>query len=204
LFCAKADFITLVINFIIEYEILIFQYNYNQVNPFNMRIVLCVFLIVNLFYSCDESKVLNSTNPDKWNKRMLKSTLKDSMQKGSTFLSIYSQLHNRDENELIGLFATVSLHNPNVNDSIFIDKTIYYNTDGKPIRTYFDKTIYIRPMETVQIIIEEQDNEGGTGANFVFDWKIKANTIEPIFEAVMISTYGSQSISFTTTGKRIK
>jgi hypothetical protein len=59
-------------------------------------------------------------------------------------------------------------------------------------------------METVQIIIEEQDNEGGTGANFVFDWKIKANTIEPIFEAVMISTYGSQSISFTTTGKRIK
>jgi Protein of unknown function (DUF3124) len=169
-----------------------------------MRIVLCVFLIVNLLYSCDESKVLNSTNPDKWNKRMLKSTLKDSMQKGSTFLSIYSQLHNRDENELIGLFATVSLHNPNVNDSIFIDKTVYYNTDGKPIRTYFDQTIYIRPMETVQIIIEEQDNEGGTGANFVFDWKIKANTIEPIFEAVMISTYGSQSISFTTIGKRIK
>lgn len=169
-----------------------------------MRTVLCLILVVVMCYSCQESKVLNSTNPDKWNKRMLTRQLKDSMEVGSTFLSIYSQLHNRDESELIGLFATVSLHNPNVNDSIFIDKTVYYNTDGVPIRTYFDKTIFIRPMETVQIIIEEQDNEGGTGANFVFDWKIKPNTIDPIFEAVMISTYSSQSISFTTTGKRIK
>lgn len=171
---------------------------------FTMRTVLCLILVVVMCYSCQESKVLNSTNPDKWNKRMLNRQLKDSMEVGSTFLSIYSQLHNRDESELIGLFATVSLHNPNVNDSIFIDKTVYYNTDGVPIRTYFDKTIFIRPMETVQIIIEEQDNEGGTGANFVFDWKIKPNTIDPIFEAVMISTYSSQSISFTTTGKRIK
>lgn len=171
---------------------------------FTMRTVLCLILVVVMCYSCQESKVLNSTNPDKWNKRMLTRQLKDSMEVGSTFLSIYSQLHNRDESELIGLFATVSLHNPNVNDSIFIDKTVYYNTDGVPIRTYFDKTIFIRPMETVQIIIEEQDNEGGTGANFVFDWKIKPNTIDPIFEAVMISTYSSQSISFTTTGKRIK
>ncbi|MCB0462163.1 MAG: DUF3124 domain-containing protein [Flavobacteriaceae bacterium] len=172
--------------------------------PFTLRTVLSLIFAAILCCSCEDSKVLNSTNPDKWKKRMLTSTLKDSMQIGSTFLSIYSQLHNRDENQLIGLFATVSLHNPNVNDSIFIDKTVYYNTDGKPIRTYFDKTIYIRPMETVQIIIEEQDNEGGTGANFVFDWKIKPNTIEPIFEAVMISTYGSQSISFITNGKRIK
>ena len=166
--------------------------------------ILCLIVVAILCYSCEDSKVLNSTNPDKWNKRMLNRTLHDSMEVGSTFLSIYSQIHNRDESELIGLFATVSLHNPNVNDSIFIDKTVYYNTDGEPIRTYFDKTIFIRPMETVQIIIEEQDNEGGTGANFVFDWQIKPNTIDPIFEAVMISTYSSQSISFTTTGRRIK
>ena len=58
-------------------------------------------------------------------------------------------------------------------------------------------------METVEIVIDQDDNEGGTGANFIFDWKIKPDTNEPLFEAVMISTYGQQGLSFTTTGIRL-
>ena len=143
-------------------------------------------------------------NPENWNKRTLNHTLKDSLKYGSTFLSIYSQIYTRDENELIDLSSTVSLHNPNLKDTIYIDKTVYYNTHGDPVRTYFEKTIFIRPLETVQIIIEGLDNEGGTGANFLFDWKTKHSSIDPIYEAVMISTYGQQGISFVTEGKRVK
>ena len=58
-------------------------------------------------------------------------------------------------------------------------------------------------METVEIIIEEQDIEGGSGANFVFDWAIKNAKNPPLFEAVMISTYGQQGLSFTTRGVQI-
>lgn len=169
-----------------------------------MRYIFCFLFTFFLFNSCEKPKTLKSTHPENWNKRMAKQTLKDSLLFGSTFLSIYSQIYTRDENELIDLSATVSLHNPNIKDTIYIDKAVYYNTHGETIRTYFDKTIFIRPLETVQIIIAGLDNEGGTGANFLFDWKIKPNVIEPMFESVMISTYGQQGISFVTVGKRVK
>jgi len=41
-------------------------------------------------------------------------------------------------------------------------------------------------LETVEIIIEDRDMEGGSGANFVFDWAIENDKNPPLFEAVMI------------------
>ena len=156
-----------------------------------------------LLFSCERPRKLSSTDPINWDKRAVTNVIEDSLESGSTFLSIYSQIYMRNEDEQSNLTVTVSLHNPSLKDKIFIDKAVYYNTHGEPIRTYFNQPIFIRPMETVQIVIDGIDNEGGTGANFVFDWKIRQKTNEPIFEAVMISTYGNQGISFVTTGKKI-
>ena len=58
-------------------------------------------------------------------------------------------------------------------------------------------------METVEIIIDEIDKEGGTGANFLMEWKINQTSNEPLFEGVMISTSGQQGLSFTTHGIKI-
>jgi hypothetical protein len=95
------------------------------------------------------------------------------------------------------------MHNTNKTDTIYVNKAEYFDTDGNSIRTYFDKTIFIAPMATVQIIIDEHDREGGTGANFIFEWMIKPGSNEPFFEAVMISTSGQQGLSFKTDGKRL-
>ena len=59
-------------------------------------------------------------------------------------------------------------------------------------------------METVEIVIDEMDEQGGTGANFMFDWAMKKTSNEPLFEGVMISTSGQQGLSFTTQGRKIK
>jgi Protein of unknown function (DUF3124) len=169
-----------------------------------MNYLLVLFLTTLLVLSCENQNVLSSTDPVNWGKRAATISAADSLSEGSTFLSIYSQIFMRNEKDQIDLTATVSLHNPNLNDKIFIDKAVYFNTEGKPIRTYFDKTIYINPMETVQIVIDGIDREGGTGANFIFDWQINPDLNEPIIEAVMISTFGQQGISFVTTGKKLK
>lgn len=169
-----------------------------------MRFCFILCLISMTILSCERPRKLSSTDPVNWDKRTVKTTLQDSLDQGSTFLSIYSQIFVRNDQEKSDLTATVSLHNPNLDTEIYIDKAIYYNTHGEPIRTYFEKTIFIRPMETVQIVIDGIDQEGGTGANFVFDWQKSQDSNEPIFEAVMISTYGQQGVSFVTTGKRIK
>lgn len=92
----------------------------------------------------------------------------------------------------------------NVSDTIYIEKAAYFDTKGKLIRNYFNKPIFLAPMETVEIVIDEADREGGTGANFHFDWKIPGEASEPFFEGVMISTSGQQGLSFTTQGRRIK
>ena len=78
------------------------------------------------------------------------------------------------------------------------------DTDGISISNFFYLAIFVAPMATVQIIIDEKDKSGGTGANFIFDWMIKPDSNEPLFEAVMISTSGQQGLSFTTQGKRLK
>jgi hypothetical protein len=83
---------------------------------------------------------------------------------------------------------------------LYISKANYHNTAGKNIRTYLNNPVYLAPLETLEIIIAEQDIEGGSGANFIFDWAIKNEKNAPVFEAVMISTNGQQGLSFTTRG----
>ena len=83
-------------------------------------------------------------------------------------------------------------------------KGAYYDTTGKLIHTYFDFPIVLKPLETVEIIIEEGDKTGGTGGNFIFNWLDDASVTDPLFEGIMISTRGTQGLSFTTEGKRIE
>ena len=33
-------------------------------------------------------------------------------------------------------------------------------------------------METIEIVVDEEDKGGGTGANFVFDWATKKNKLD--------------------------
>lgn len=142
-------------------------------------------------------------NPINWQKRKVDLPAVDSLHHGSSYLSVYSEIYERTEKLTYGLTVTVSLRNISTTDSVFILRGDYYNTHGDLIRKYINWPIYIKPMETVEIVIDEIDKGGGTGANFIFDWAVKNPKFEPFFEAVMISTTGQQGISFTTQGIKI-
>lgn len=168
-----------------------------------MKFVTSLLIIGVLLYSCTDKKEVSSVNPENWKKRTIDFELSDSLESGTTYLSIYSQIYGITEHRLFDLTVTVSMRNTNRHDSVFIRKSEYYNTKGELIRTYFNKPIFIGPMETVEIVIDEIDREGGTGGNFIFEWSIKRKTNEPIFESVMISTSGQQGLSFTTQGVKL-
>ncbi|MFP4663719.1 MAG: DUF3124 domain-containing protein [Bacteroidales bacterium] len=160
-------------------------------------------LILSSLIACQDKTEISSTDPINWEARTTDMEPEDSLIHGTTYLSVYSQIYSQTEHTTHDLTATVSMKNTNMHDTVFVKMAEYFNTEGHPIRIYFDDPIFIRPMETVEIIIDETDQEGGTGANFLFTWAIKPNTSEPLFEAVMISTSGQQGLSFTTQGKRI-
>jgi hypothetical protein len=97
-----------------------------------------------------------------------------------------------------------SLRNTSEKDTVYLLKAEYFDTHGTSIRTYFNHPIYLAPLETTEIIIDEMDVEGGTGSNFIVEWKTPKDFPEPLFEGIMNSTVGQQGLSFTTQSKRIQ
>lgn len=168
------------------------------------HIFICLLLSFACLVSCNEKPDPDEYHAENWNKRRLDINPKDSLDSGKTYLSIYSQIYSMSQHKKHNLTALASMRNTSDVDTIYIVSAKYYDAHGKLIRTYFDKSIYLAPMETTEIIIEELDIEGGTGSNFIFEWKKKKETSSPLFEGIMNSTLGQQGLSFTTIGQRIR
>ncbi|GGW31806.1 DUF3124 domain-containing protein [Arenibacter certesii] len=165
---------------------------------------LCLLLIaLILSLGCNNQEKISHIDSNNWSKRYTTLPKNDTLIKGSSYLSIYSSIYDGTEKTLHHLTATASMRNVSVSDSIYIMKASYYDTGGNLIRTYFDQPIFLKPLETIEIVIDQDDKFGGTGANFVFEWAVNSDLHEPIFEAVMISTTGQQGISFTTRGVKL-
>lgn len=139
-----------------------------------------------------------------WSGKTTSLKLSDSLNYGKSYLSVYSQIYSYTEHTALDLTATVSIRNTSELDSIYLLKANYYDTGGNLIYSYVKEPILLNQMETLEIVIAEVDKKGGTGANFMFEWATSPKTSEPIFEAVMISTYGQQGLSFMTHGKRLR
>ncbi len=155
-------------------------------------------------FACEPAPEVSSFDPVNWQSRTVTPMPEDSLTTGTTYLSVYSEVYSLTEHKTHNLTATVSLRNVNRGDTVYINQADYFNTAGHLIRTYFTDPIYIAPMETVEIVIDEMDKSGGSGANFVFGWSVPPSTNPPLFEAVMISTSGQQGLSFTTQGVAIR
>ncbi|WP_431136779.1 DUF3124 domain-containing protein [Psychroserpens mesophilus] len=164
-----------------------------------------IALSMTLVFNCENStQEISSVNPENWTKRAINISKNDSLVSGKTYLSIYSQIYSQSEHKTHNLTAMVSLRNTSIKDTIFLLKAEYFDTHGKTVRSYFNETIYLAPLETTEIIIDEKDISGGTGSNFIFEWKTPKNCPQPLFEGIMNSTMGQQGLSFVTQGHRIK
>ncbi len=165
-----------------------------------MRNILVFAVMVVAAFACrNEARQLPVTKVN-WEARNAAAIIPDSLETGSTYLSVYSQIYSGSQERLVDLTATISIRNPNAKETLFINTIDYYNTEGDRIRSYLSYPVFILPMETVEIIIQHNDNEGGTGANIIFDWGKTPVAADPVFEAVMISTYGQIGLSFVTQG----
>ena len=115
------------------------------------------------------------------------------------YVPIYSDIYNQTRDTRTMLTATLSIRNTSIRDSLFVSTIDYYNTQGDLVRSYIDSPIYLKPMESIDYVIEQQDNSGGSGANFLIDWYSKKQ-LNPLFQAVMVGGLGAQAFSFTTDG----
>jgi hypothetical protein len=163
--------------------------------------ILIAFIFL---FGCNQEAQISSVNPENWSKRSVDLTSKDSLEYGKSYLSIYSQIHSLTEHRTHNLTSMVSMRNTSESDTIYLLRAEYYDTHGKSVRKYFNAPIFLGPLETAEITIDEIDVSGGTGSNFILEWKTPMNCPEPLFEGIMISTMGQQGLSFTTQAKRIE
>jgi hypothetical protein len=122
--------------------------------------------------------------------------------KDTVYVPIYSDIYNESKDVKFNLTATLSIRNTSLKDSIYIQDIDYYDSQGSLVRRYIpqDSTLYLSAMQSIEYVIEEDDTEGGTGANFIINWSSNAPKLSPMFQGIMISTNGQQGISFSTEG----
>ncbi|MCB0750757.1 MAG: DUF3124 domain-containing protein [Ignavibacteriae bacterium] len=165
-----------------------------------MKLQVPIILLMLSLIACENQNNINSLDPINWQNKRIQLIDSGQIYYESSYLSIYSQIYERNQKVTFDLTVTVSMRNKSSSDSIYILKADYYNTSGSLIRTYFDFPILLKPMETIEIVIDQVDSVGGTGGNFIFSWATENQYNEPLFEAIMISTDNQQGISFTTQG----
>jgi hypothetical protein len=119
------------------------------------------------------------------------------------YVPVYSDIYHLNGERKFLLTVTLSIRNVMADESIFIGKADYYDSEGKLIRSYAEKTIELKPLQSIEFIVEQDDEDGGAGANFIVSWGGNSSLNPPVIQAVMIGTSSQQGISFVTDGVRI-
>ncbi len=120
------------------------------------------------------------------------------------YVPVYSEIFNNDVNKITKLAATLSIRNTDMKKEIIVSVADYYDTHGNRIRQYIKSPLKLKPLQTVNYLVEYKESKGGPGANFIVEWASEEEVTEPIIETVMIGTSSSLGISFVCEGRVIK
>jgi len=119
------------------------------------------------------------------------------------YVPIYSDIYIDANNQKNLLAATLSLRNTSEKSDLVISRIEYYSTSGELVRKYLDKDIVLQELETINYVIEKEDDRGGAGANFLVEIHSRDKNVKPIVEAIMIGEYSNKAFAFTSTGVEI-
>jgi Protein of unknown function (DUF3124) len=120
----------------------------------------------------------------------------------TVYVPAYSHVYYRSGQEYL-LAITLSIRNTSLTDSILVKSVRYYDTKGRLVKQYSKDRLQIPPMATAEFFVQDEDTSGGSGANFIVEWKTKKGVDEPIVEAIMIGTSSGQGISLVSPGRTI-
>jgi hypothetical protein len=122
----------------------------------------------------------------------------------TVYVPAYSHIYIGGRKRPFALAITLSIRNIDLDTDITLTEVSYYGSKGKLIESFVDEAPIIKPQESVRFVIAEDDEEGGgSGANFIVKWKSATEVNPPIIESIMIGAQSSQGISFTSRGRAI-
>ncbi len=119
------------------------------------------------------------------------------------YVPIYSHIYY-DGGRPYLLEATLSVRNADMSSPLFVNAVHYYDTRGRLSKKFVDELIRLEPLQTIEFLVERRDHTGGSGANFIVEWRAANSEVEPPFiEAIMVGRSGTNAISFVSLGRTL-
>ena len=115
------------------------------------------------------------------------------------YVPAYSHIYVEDGRGTL-LTVTLSARNTSQEHGIVLERVDYFDTTGSLVRSYLEEPIRLAPLETAEFLVKASDTSGGSGANFIVDWRARAGSPRPMVEAVMVGLTGSGLFSFARDG----
>lgn len=120
------------------------------------------------------------------------------------YVPAYSNIKSVDGKSNILLSINLSIRNTDPDNAIFLSYVDYYNTAGAMSKRFLEAPLKIGPMATKSFHIAQSDTIGGIGANFYLKWVADTNVNEPVVEAIMVGSSGTQGYSWSSQGLVVK
>lgn len=120
------------------------------------------------------------------------------------YVPVYSSIYYRDSSKVYNLTVTLGIRNIDAVNDIYIQEINYNNSRGESVKKFLRRPVKVKPLETFDLVIAEDDITGGIGANFIVKWVSKSSVQSPLIEAVMISIRQGVGLSFIETGRVIR
>ncbi|HPF51453.1 MAG TPA: DUF3124 domain-containing protein [Draconibacterium sp.] len=120
------------------------------------------------------------------------------------YVPVYSDIYFQDGTRRFKLTATVSIRNTSMVDSAYVLQATYYDSYGNVLSEYLNSTLLLSPLESIEFVVEEDEQAGGAGANFIVKWGATNYSDQMLIQSVMISTFGQQGMSFMSDSKVIE
>lgn len=124
-------------------------------------------------------------------------------QSQTIYVPAYSHIYVGDRERPFLLTVTLSLRNVDTRHKVTLTAVNYYDTQGRLLKKYLPQPLVLKPLESTRYVVPQQDKTGGSGANFIVEWKSEQMVNPPIVETVMIGAASQQGISFTSRGQVI-
>ncbi|MEM0993954.1 MAG: DUF3124 domain-containing protein [Bacteroidota bacterium] len=158
--------------------------------------------LVLLLVACEAtSPNLDEAGDDKLESNQVYITNIDLAYRDTVYIPIYSELYYDGSQDItFHMTSTLSIRNTSLRDTIYVEDIDYYDTDGKLIYKYLDATLVLTPMQSIEYIIEKDENVRGTGANFIVNWGARHEGVKPLFQGIMASIRGRQGVTLITDG----
>ena len=118
----------------------------------------------------------------------------------TVYVPVYSHVY-WTESRHVPLAISLSIRNTDPEHAISLVDVSYYDSDGALVERYLSEPRSLEPLASTDYFIGDRDLSGGSGANFIVRWEASEEVYEPVVEAVMLATAGTQGISFLSQGR---